>query len=296
LEAKDLLKKVRKVEIKTKRLSNNLFGGEYQSAFKGRGMTFSEVRGYEFGDDVRSIDWNVTARTGSPFVKVFEEERELTVFLVVDISASGEFGSGSQLKRDYGAEVASVLGFSAIKNNDKVFWILVPVLIVLAFLSKQVPSAYIFLSIMLILIYHSLFNTKSKNILIIKNLFFSSLVTIILFILFINFNNINFFSFMDQYLNFPQEIGQKRYEKLNYDFKNIFLDFKFIYFVFFILLFLNIYKLIKIKKFYQKINFQIFLILSLLFISLIHHQILTKNQIYIFSKTLMICLNQLYLQ
>jgi len=170
----------------------------------------------------------------------------------------------------------------AIKNNNKIFWILVPALIVLAFLSKQVPSAYIFLSIMFILIYHFLFNNKSKNITIIKNLFFSSLATIILFALFINFNNINFFSFMDQYLNFPQEIGQKRYEKLNYDFKNIFLDFKFIYFVFFILLFLNIYKLIKIKKFYQKINFKIFLIFLLLLISLIHHQILTKNQIYIF--------------
>ena len=169
-----------------------------------------------------------------------------------------------------------------MKNNNKVCWILVPILIVLAFLSKQVPSAYIFLSIIFILNYHFFFNNKSENIAIIKNLFFSSLIIIILLAAFINFNNINFFSFMDQYLNFPQEIAQKRYEKLSYNFKNIFLDFKFIYFVFFILLFLNIYKLIKIKKFYQKINFKIFLILSLLFISLIHHQILTKNQIYIF--------------
>ena len=121
---KKILQKVRRIEIKTRGLVNDLFGGEYHSIFKGRGMTFSEVREYNPGDDIRLIDWNVTARTGSPFVKVFEEERELTVFLVVDISASGEFGSGNQLKRDYGAEVASVLGFSAIKNNDKVGLIL----------------------------------------------------------------------------------------------------------------------------------------------------------------------------
>ena len=119
-----ILQKVKRIEIKTRGLVNDLFGGEYHSIFKGRGMTFSEVREYNPGDDIRLIDWNVTARTGSPFVKVFEEERELTVFLLVDISASGEFGSGSQLKRDYGAEVASVLGFSAIKNNDKVGLIL----------------------------------------------------------------------------------------------------------------------------------------------------------------------------
>ena len=121
---KKILQKVRLIEIKTRGLVNDLFGGEYHSIFKGRGMTFSEVREYNPGDDIRLIDWNVTARTGSPFVKVFEEERELTVFLVMDISASGEFGLESQLKRDYGAEVASVLGFSAIKNNDKVGLIL----------------------------------------------------------------------------------------------------------------------------------------------------------------------------
>jgi uncharacterized protein (DUF58 family) len=103
---------------------NDLFGGEYHSVFKGRGMTFSEVREYQPGDDIRLIDWNVTARTGSPFIKVFEEERELTVYLLVDISASGEFGSGQQLKREAGAEIAAVLGFSAIKNNDKVGLIL----------------------------------------------------------------------------------------------------------------------------------------------------------------------------
>ena len=120
---KKILEKVKRIEIKTRGLVNDLFGGEYHSTFKGRGMTFSEVREYNPGDDTRLIDWNVTARTGSPFVKVFEEERELTVFLLVDISASGEFGSGRQ-KKDFSTEIASVLGFSAIKNNDKVGLIL----------------------------------------------------------------------------------------------------------------------------------------------------------------------------
>ena len=122
--SKEILKKVRQIEIRTKNIVNDFFGGDYHSNFKGRGMTFSEVREYVPGDDVRSIDWNVTARTGSPFIKVFEEERELTVFLLVDISSSGEFGTRSQLKKDYIAEIASVLGFSAIKNNDKVGLIL----------------------------------------------------------------------------------------------------------------------------------------------------------------------------
>ena len=119
-----ILKKVKRIEIRTRGLVNDLFGGEYHSVFKGRGMTFSEVREYQPGDDIRLIDWNVTARTGSPFVKIFEEERELTVYLLVDISASGEFGSHQQLKRQFGAEIAAVLGFSAIKNNDKVGLIL----------------------------------------------------------------------------------------------------------------------------------------------------------------------------
>tara|TARA_X000000950_G_scaffold24415_1_gene26143 strand:+ start:1824 stop:2702 length:879 start_codon:yes stop_codon:yes gene_type:complete len=121
---KKIFQKVKRIEIKTSGLVNDLFGGEYHSIFKGRGMTFSEVREYNPGDDIRLIDWNVTARTGSPFIKVFEEERELTVFLLVDISSSGEFGTRSQLKKDYIAEIASVLGFSAIKNNDKVGLIL----------------------------------------------------------------------------------------------------------------------------------------------------------------------------
>ena len=121
---KKILKKVKRIEIKTRGLVNDLFGGEYHSAFKGRGMTFSEVREYHSGDDIRLIDWNVTARTGTPFIKIFEEERELTVFLLVDISSSGNFGSGHQLKKDFGVEIASVLGFSAIKNNDKVGLIL----------------------------------------------------------------------------------------------------------------------------------------------------------------------------
>ena len=121
---RQILQKVKRIEIRTRGLVNNLFGGEYHSVFKGRGMTFSEVREYQPGDDIRLIDWNVTARTGSPFIKIFEEERELTVYLLVDISASGEFGSGQQLKQEIGAEIAAVLGFSAIKNNDKVGLIL----------------------------------------------------------------------------------------------------------------------------------------------------------------------------
>ena len=121
---RQILKKVKRIEIRTRGLVNDLFGGEYHSVFKGRGMTFSEVREYQPGDDIRLIDWNVTARTGSPFIKVFEEERELTVYLLVDISASGEFGSKENLKRDIGAEIAAVLGFSAIKNKDKVGLIL----------------------------------------------------------------------------------------------------------------------------------------------------------------------------
>ncbi len=120
MDTKELLKKVRKIEIKTKRLSNHVFGGEYHSTFKGRGMTFSEVRNYQFGDDVRNIDWNVTARYNEPFVKVFEEERELTMMLLVDISASELFGSGEQYKREVITEIAATLAFSATQNNDKI--------------------------------------------------------------------------------------------------------------------------------------------------------------------------------
>ena len=120
METKELLKKVRKIEIKTRRLSENLFGGEYQSTFKGRGMTFSEVRKYEFGDDVRSIDWNVTARYNEPFIKIFEEERELTMMLVVDISASEFFGTSIKFKRELITEISATLSFSALQNNDKV--------------------------------------------------------------------------------------------------------------------------------------------------------------------------------
>tara|TARA_Y100001980_G_C14535316_1_gene311837 strand:+ start:643 stop:1509 length:867 start_codon:yes stop_codon:yes gene_type:complete len=120
VETKELLKKVRKIEIKTRRLSENLFGGEYQSTFKGRGMTFSEVRKYEFGDDVRSIDWNVTARYNEPFIKIFEEERELTMMLVVDISASEFFGTSTKFKRELITEISATLSFSALQNNDKV--------------------------------------------------------------------------------------------------------------------------------------------------------------------------------
>ena len=115
-----LLKKVRKIEIKTKGLSNHIFAGEYQTAFKGKGMAFSEVREYQPGDDVRSIDWNVTARYNAPFVKVFEEEREMTVMLLIDVSASGNFGTQKQFKRELATEISAILAFSAIKNNDKV--------------------------------------------------------------------------------------------------------------------------------------------------------------------------------
>jgi uncharacterized protein (DUF58 family) len=124
LETKELLKKVRKIEIKTRRLSNNIFGGEYHSAFKGRGMTFSEVRSYQFGDDVRTIDWNVTARYNEPFVKVFEEERELTLMLIVDVSSSALFGTDSALKKNILTEISATLAFSALQNNDKVGLIL----------------------------------------------------------------------------------------------------------------------------------------------------------------------------
>lgn len=116
----DILKKVRQIEIKTRGLTNHIFGGEYHSAFKGRGMSFSEVREYAYGDDVRSIDWNVTARSHAPYVKIFEEERELTLMLLVDISASSLFGTTKQTKRDLITEICAVLSFSAITNNDKV--------------------------------------------------------------------------------------------------------------------------------------------------------------------------------
>ena len=120
METKDLLKKVRKIEIKTRGLTRQIFAGEYHSAFKGRGMTFSEVREYQYGDDIRSIDWNVTARFNHPYVKVFEEERELTVMLLIDLSASGSFGTEVHLKRDLITEISAVLSFSAIENNDKI--------------------------------------------------------------------------------------------------------------------------------------------------------------------------------
>jgi len=120
VETKELLKKVRKIEIKTRGLTRQFFAGEYHSAFRGRGMTFSEVREYQYGDDIRNIDWNVTARFNHPYVKIFEEERELTVMLVIDVSASGEFGTRLQLKRDLITEIAAVLSFSAIENNDKI--------------------------------------------------------------------------------------------------------------------------------------------------------------------------------
>ena len=120
METQDLIRKVRKIEIKTRGLSSNIFAGQYHSAFKGRGMAFSEVREYQFGDDVRDIDWTVTARFHRPYVKVFEEERELTVMLLVDVSGSLDFGTTHQMKRDMVTEIAATLAFSAIQNNDKI--------------------------------------------------------------------------------------------------------------------------------------------------------------------------------
>ena len=120
METNELLKKVRQIEIKTRGLSRNIFAGEYHSAFKGRGMAFSEVREYQFGDDIRNIDWNVTARYSHPFVKVFEEERELTVMLLIDVSGSRDFGSFEKFKKNIITEIAAVLSFSAIQNNDKI--------------------------------------------------------------------------------------------------------------------------------------------------------------------------------
>lgn len=124
METKDLLKKVRKIEIKTRRLSDHIFSGEYHTSFKGRGMTFSEVRQYQFGDDIRAIDWNVTARYNEPYVKVFEEERELTMMLMVDISGSESFGTQNQLKSEIVTEIAATMAFSATQNNDKIGLIL----------------------------------------------------------------------------------------------------------------------------------------------------------------------------
>ena len=120
METSDLVKRVRQIEIKTRGLSNNIFAGQYHSAFKGKGMSFSEVREYQYGDDVRDIDWNVTARYNKPFVKVFEEERELTVMLLIDVSNSLDFGTVKQLKKDMVTEIAATLAFSAIQNNDKI--------------------------------------------------------------------------------------------------------------------------------------------------------------------------------
>lgn len=119
MDTKELLKKVRKIEIKTRRLSDHIFGGEYHSTFKGRGMTFSEVRQYQFGDDIRSIDWNVTARYNEPYIKVFEEERELTMILMVDVSGSELFGTTNLFKKDIITEISATLAFSALQNNDK---------------------------------------------------------------------------------------------------------------------------------------------------------------------------------
>ena len=120
MEANELIERVRRIEIKARGLSSNLFAGQYHSAFKGRGMAFSEVREYQYGDDVRDIDWNVTARMSKPYIKVFEEEREMTVMLLVDVSSSLDFGTVKQMKKEMETEIAATLAFSAIQNNDKI--------------------------------------------------------------------------------------------------------------------------------------------------------------------------------
>lgn len=120
MDTQDILKKVRKIEIKARGLSNNIFAGQYHSAFKGRGMAFSEVRDYQYGDDIRDIDWNVSARFHKPYVKVYEEERELTVMLMIDVSGSLDFGTKKTTKKEIVAEIAATLAFSAIQNNDKI--------------------------------------------------------------------------------------------------------------------------------------------------------------------------------
>ena len=152
----EILQKVKRIELKTRGLVNELFGGQYHSAFNGRGMTFSEVREYQPGDDIRLIDWNVTARSNSPFIKVFEEERELTVYLIVDISASGHFGSSGKLKQEVGTEIAAVLGFSAIKNNDKVGLLLFSDIIEKYLIPKKGKSH-------ILRVIQELLNSKPKN-------------------------------------------------------------------------------------------------------------------------------------
>lgn len=156
MDTKELLKKVRKIEIKTRRLSNHIFGGEYHSAFKGHGMTFSEIRQYQFGDDIRNIDWNVTARYNEPFIKIFEEERELTLMLLVDVSGSQSFGTDGAFKKDIVTEIAATLAFSATQNNDKIGLLLFSGEIEL-FIPPKKGSAHV------LRIIRELLNFKPKN-------------------------------------------------------------------------------------------------------------------------------------
>lgn len=158
MDTKEILKKVRKIEIKTKRLSNHIFSGEYSTTFKGKGMTFSEVRQYQYGDDVRAIDWNVTAKYNEPYIKVFEEERELTLFLAIDVSGSEAFGTKNQFKKDIIIELAATLAFSATQNNDKIGLLLFSDTIEL-FVPPKKGKSHV-LRIISELIY---FNSKSKK-------------------------------------------------------------------------------------------------------------------------------------
>ena len=178
--------------------------------------------------------------------------------------------------------IAIYLLIYAMKDGKRIYWFFIPVFLLMAFLSKQVPSSYIFISISIIIFYHFLFNNKNKNFEIFLVLLISSSICLILLLVFLNINNISFQSFLNQYIKFPQEIGSRRYEELKYGIKNIFFDFKFIHLSLFLLMIININKTLNIKDFYKKINLKLFLMFFLLTISLIHHQVLSKNQIFIF--------------
>ena len=170
----------------------------------------------------------------------------------------------------------------ALRDEKKIYWFFIPVFLLMAFLSKQVPSTYVFISILVIIFYHFTLNNKRKNLETFLVLLISSFICLVLLLVFLNIQKIDFQSFLIQYIRFPQEIGGIRYEELKYGIKNIFFDFKFIHFSFFLLLLLNVKKISKLNGFYKKINFKLFLIFFLLIVSLIHHQILSKNQIFIF--------------
>ena len=217
----------------------------------------------------------------------FKLEKKYSFFYAICLAILAYPSSGTPFV-DHHSTFLSVISLYllifAIKTEKLIYWFLLPLVFLFAFLSKQVPSSYIFFSACLLIAYNFIFNHKSKlsNKKIFFTLVISSSIIIILLIFFLNINGIIIQDFIDQYINYPREIGERRYLRLNYDYKNIFFNFKFIYLLFILLLIINIKKLIIEKQFYKKINFKIFLIFFLLFISLVQHQILTKNQIFIF--------------